>query len=53
MCTNESLSKWNYTRPLSKVLSSSLVDEKNIIGRDNPTRGGQPDSSTEIDYQQS
>lgn len=38
MCTNESLSKWNYTRPLSKVLSSSLVDEKNIIDREIPLK---------------
>lgn len=34
--------------PLSNVLSSSLVDRKNIVGRKDPTKNSQPDFPTKI-----
>lgn len=38
--------------PLSNVLSSSFVDEKNILGWEVPTKGDQSDFSAKISYRQ-
>lgn len=38
--------------PLSKVAGSSLVSEKNVLGRGDPTKGGLPDSQAKISHRQ-
>lgn len=38
---------------LSKISSSSLIDETNVVVRGDPTKGSQPDFPTENSYRRS